>query len=99
MAKRLNGLLPDDVSVTTATQVPNGFDARRDARSRTYCYRVQNRPAPSPFERGRSLWRSAKLDRDALQACAEALVGKHDFTAFTPTETDHVHFDRDILRA
>ena len=99
LAKRLNGLLPDDVSVTTATQVPNGFDARRDARSRTYCYRVQNRPAPSPFERGRSLWRSAKLDRDALQACAEALVGKHDFTAFTPTETDHVHFDRDILRA
>ena len=63
LAKRLNGLLPDDVSVTTATQVPNGFDARRDARSRTYCYRVQNRPAPSPFERGRSLWRSAPLDR------------------------------------
>jgi tRNA pseudouridine38-40 synthase len=99
LAKRLNGLLPDDVSVTTATQVPNGFDARRDARSRTYCYRVQNRPAPSPFERGRSLWRSAKLDREALQACAEALIGTHDFTAFTPTETDHVRFDRDILRA
>ena len=99
LARRLNGLLPDDVSVKAATPAPDGFDARRDARSRTYCYRVQNSPAPSPFERGRSLWRSAKLDRDALQACAEALVGTHDFTAFTPTETDHVRFEREILRA
>jgi tRNA pseudouridine38-40 synthase len=99
LVQRLNGLLPDDVSITAARQMPDGFDARRDARSRTYCYRVQNRQSPTPFERGRSLWRSAKLDRDALQACAEALLGSHDFTAFTPTETDHVRFERDILRA
>ena len=99
LAPRLNGLLPDDVSITAATPAANGFDARRDARSRTYCYRVENRPAPSPFERGRALWRSARLDRDALSACAEALLGTHDFTAFTPTETDHVRFERDISRA
>jgi tRNA pseudouridine38-40 synthase len=99
LAQRLNGLLPDDVAVKDAAPAPSGFDARRDARSRTYCYRVQNSPAPSPFERGRSLWRSAKLDRADLQACAEASVGTHDFTAFTPTETDHVRFEREILRA
>jgi tRNA pseudouridine38-40 synthase len=34
-----------------------------------------------------------------LEACAEALVGTHDFTAFTPTETDHVRFDRDVYGA
>jgi tRNA pseudouridine38-40 synthase len=99
LARSLNGLLPDDVSVTGASRAADGFDARRDARSRTYCYRVRNAPAPSPFERGRSLWRSGELDRDALRACAEALHGTHDFTAFTPTETDHVRFERDILRA
>ena len=38
------------------------------------------------------------LDRDALHACAAALAGTHDFTAFTPTETDHVRFERDVLR-
>jgi tRNA pseudouridine38-40 synthase len=99
LARSLNGLLPDDVAVTAAARAPDGFDARRDARSRTYCYRVQNRSAPSPFERGRSLWRSGALDRDELRACAEALLGTHDFTAFTPTETDHVRFEREIMRA
>src|SRR5262249_9100373 len=39
------------------------------------------------------------LDRDVLDACARALLGTHDFTAFTPTETEHVRFERDVLRA
>jgi tRNA pseudouridine38-40 synthase len=30
---------------------------------------------------------------------AAALVGTHDFTAFTPTQTDHVRFERDVMRA
>jgi tRNA pseudouridine38-40 synthase len=37
------------------------------------------------------------LDRAALDACAAATVGQHDFTAFTPTETRHVFFDRTVL--
>jgi tRNA pseudouridine38-40 synthase len=36
---------------------------------------------------------------DALDACAAALVGRHDFTAFTPSETQHVLFERTVLRA
>ena len=39
------------------------------------------------------------MDREALDACAAALPGTHDFTAFTPTQTDHVHFDRKIFAA
>jgi tRNA pseudouridine38-40 synthase len=39
------------------------------------------------------------MDRDGLDACAAALIGKHDFTAFTPSQTDHVHFQRRILAA
>jgi tRNA pseudouridine38-40 synthase len=97
--RNLNALLPGDVSVLSSEPAPDGFDARRDARSRTYRYRVHTRSAPSPFERGRALWWPRPLDRDALRACATALVGTHDFTAFTPTETDHVRFRRDVLRA
>jgi tRNA pseudouridine38-40 synthase len=99
LARSLNGILPGDVTVTAAAPAPDGFDARRDARSRTYCYRVLARPAPSPFERGRSLWWPQPLDHGSLDACATALLGTHDFTAFTPTETDHVRFQRDIFRA
>jgi tRNA pseudouridine38-40 synthase len=97
--RNLNALLPDDVAVLASEAAPDGFDARRDARSRTYRYRVHTRSAPSPFERNRALWWPRPLDRDRLDACAAALPGTHDFTAFTPTETDHVRFERDVMRA
>lgn len=99
LARRLNGVLPADVAVTSAQVAAAGFDARRDARSRTYCYRLFVRAAPSPFEQGRSLWWPHRLDRAALDACAAALLGKHDFTAFTPTDSGHVHFERQVMRA
>jgi tRNA pseudouridine38-40 synthase len=98
-ARSLNGVLPDDVVVLDSRSASDGFDARRDAKSRTYRYRVLTRSAPSPFERGRALWWPRPLDLEALRACAAALPGSHDFTAFTPTETEHVRFERDVLRA
>jgi tRNA pseudouridine38-40 synthase len=54
-------------------------------------------PALSPFERGRALWSPQRLDPDALGRCATALAGVHDFSAFTPTDTEHVRFERRIL--
>lgn len=95
---RLNALLPDDVAVLDSRPAP-GFDARGDAISRTYCYRILNRRTRSVWLRDRALWWLRPLDRDALRACASALVGTHDFTAFTPTQTEHVRFDRDVLSA
>jgi tRNA pseudouridine38-40 synthase len=95
----LNALLPDQISVLACEAATDGFDARRDARSRSYRYRVLARPAPSPFERDRALWWPRPLDRAALDACAGALVGRHDFTAFTPTQTEHVFFDRTVFDA
>jgi len=97
--RNLNALLPADVAVLASEDAPDGFDARRDALSRTYRYRVHTRSAPSPFERTRALWWPRPVDRDALDAGAAALLGTHDFTAFTPTDTDHVRFERDVLRA
>jgi tRNA pseudouridine38-40 synthase len=99
LARSLNGVGSDDLAVTAATVVADGFDARRDARSRSYRYRLLARTAPSPFERTRALWWPHRVDRDALDACAAALPGRHDFTAFTPTQTDHVRFERDVLAA
>jgi tRNA pseudouridine38-40 synthase len=99
LAQALNANLPAEIVVLAAEAAPDGFDARRDARSRTYCYWVVNAPVLSPFERGRAMHRRSELDREALQACAVALVGTHDFTAFTPTETEHVRFERVVLAA
>jgi tRNA pseudouridine38-40 synthase len=95
----LNALLPDDVAVLSCEAAPEGFDARRDATSRAYTYLVLHRPGRSALKRGRALHWPHRLDFEALQACAGSLVGTHDFTAFTPTETDHVRFSRDVFAA
>jgi tRNA pseudouridine38-40 synthase len=99
LARNLNGVTPEDVAVRRAEPAPDGFNARFDARSRSYLYRLATTRAPSPFERGRALWWPHRVDREALDACAAALVGTHDFTAFTPTQTDHVRFERDVFAA
>jgi tRNA pseudouridine38-40 synthase len=97
--RALNALLPDDIAVLDSAPAPDGFDARRDATSRDYVYRVLARTERSALLSGRALWFPRSLDRAALHACAAALPGTHDFTAFTPTETDHVRFERDVFAA
>lgn len=96
---RLNALLPRDVAVLDCNPAPDGFDARHDAISRTYCYRVLHRRARSVWWDGRALWHGWELDRAALDACAAALHGTHDFTAFTPADTYHTRFERTVQRA
>lgn len=98
-ARSLNALLGGAVVVRESAPARPGFDARRDALSRTYCYRVLTRREPSALERGRALWWPHRTDRDALAECAEALRGTHDFTAFTPAQSQHRHFGRTILGA
>jgi tRNA pseudouridine38-40 synthase len=96
---RLNTLLPADVTVLSAEPAAADFDARSAARSRTYCYRVHARRARAVLTRGVALWWPHPLDFTALAKCARMLLGTHDFTAFTPTETGHTRFERDVLRA
>jgi tRNA pseudouridine38-40 synthase len=95
----LNALLPADVAVLASEPAAAGFDARRDAISRTYCYRIWTRRERSVFEQGRALWWGWPLSREALDECAALLAGRHDFTAFTPTENHHVRFERDVVSA
>ncbi|MHB8532586.1 MAG: tRNA pseudouridine synthase A, partial [Solirubrobacteraceae bacterium] len=96
---RLNGLLGPDLAVLAAEPMPEQFDARRDALSRTYCYRILNRRTRGVFDRATAYWWSTPLEGEALEACAAALLGSHDFTAFTPSETDHRWFRSQVRRA
>jgi tRNA pseudouridine38-40 synthase len=97
--RSVNALLPDEIAVLAAEAVPDGFSARHDALTRSYVYRVLARPSPSPFEHRRALWWPHPIDFPALEACGAALPGTHDFTAFTPTETYHQRFRRDVVAA
>lgn len=97
-AERINAVLPESISVVAAEPAPEGFDARRWARSRSYRYRVYTGPR-DPFEEGRALRWTWPIDRPALDECAAAILGEHDFTAFTPTNTEHVRFERVVLES
>jgi tRNA pseudouridine38-40 synthase len=98
--RNLNALLPHDVTVVAAEEAEPGFNARFDATSRRYVYRLHTRRwGPSPFELGRALWWPHRIDRAALDACAAALPGPHDFTAFTPSGGAHQHVVRTVLEA
>ena len=97
--RSINAVLPPEIAVLSAEEAPPGFSARHDARSRSYRYRVLARREPSPFERGRALWYPFRIEEAALHACAAALAGGHDFTAFTPAGGYHRHFERQVLHA
>jgi tRNA pseudouridine38-40 synthase len=99
LVRRVNSMLPPEIAVLAAEPAPDGFDARRDARSRTYCYWVIAGPVRNPLQAGRALWWPYPVDTEALDRCAAMLVGTHDFTAFTPTQTEHVRFERNVMRA
>jgi tRNA pseudouridine38-40 synthase len=98
-AEALNTVLPPDVAVIAAEDAPDGFHARFSARARTYRYVVLNRRERSALDARRSLWWPRAVDDEQLARSAAALRGEHDFRAFTPTETQHQAFRREIAEA
>ena len=79
-------LRPHPVAILKAERVDGSFDARFSAVRRHYLYRIVNRRADLALERGRA-WRIAQpLDLPAMQAAAQRLVGRHDFTTFRNVE-------------
>lgn len=85
-ARALNALLPEDIAVRWAREAPAGFDPRRHASSRVYTYTILNAPARSPLLRRTAHWVRSPLDAAAMAEAADALVGVHDFAAFTLKE-------------
>jgi tRNA pseudouridine38-40 synthase len=98
-AAALDAALPADVAVVAAAAAPADFHARFSATGRSYRYVVLNRRARAPLEARRAFWWPRPVERDALEAAAAALVGEHDFRAFTPTETQHDVFVRQVRAA
>jgi tRNA pseudouridine38-40 synthase len=81
LARALNGLLPLDVRVLSAARAPDGFHARRSARSKLYRYVLDTGPVQLPTRRryaGHVPW---TLDPAAVLAAAQIVAGRQDFAA------------------
>jgi tRNA pseudouridine38-40 synthase len=80
--KALNALLPDDVRVKGASEVPQSFHATLDAKAKLYRYVIDNGRVADPFQ-NRYAWHVyRRLDDAAMHRAAQFLAGRHDFHSF-----------------
>ncbi len=96
--RALNAVLPPDLAVLRAQEVPETFHARFDARRRVYQYTLYNAPLRSPLAR-RYAWHVAEpLDVAAMTAGLEMLIGEHDLASFAGSAESPTRPRRSIRR-
>jgi len=78
----LNSILPRDISVRAACEVPDDFNARFAARGKVYTYRIWNAASRPAMERNRACHVPGSLDLEIMTRAMPVLLGCHDFRAF-----------------
>ncbi len=80
--KALNSMLPEDMRVLSARDVPEDFHPRKSAVKKTYFYLIALDP-PAPVFFRRYAWEMPwPLNLEAMREAAGYLTGKMDFSAF-----------------
>ena len=82
LLKAINSKLPDDVCVRELTEVPQSFDANKDAVRKMYRYVIQDGRLQDPFMRKYAWFVRQALDVEAMSRASRCLVGRHDFRCF-----------------
>jgi tRNA pseudouridine38-40 synthase len=80
LTRKLNDLLPHDISVLDIVRIRDNFHARHDAVSRVYLYQIATRR--TAFAKPFVWWIKDRLDFEAMQLAAASIAGRHDFSAF-----------------
>ncbi|HEY2807116.1 MAG TPA: tRNA pseudouridine(38-40) synthase TruA [Gemmatimonadales bacterium] len=93
LVRAMNAVLPSDVWVASACRMQPGFDPRRDAMERTYCYRIGlDTGARSPFRRRWEWSLTPPLDEALLEGAAAMLEGTHGFQALCAAGQEKPHY-------
>lgn len=92
----INKYLPEDISVTDVTQVPDIFHARFNTTDKTYLYKIWNNESRNPFMRKYCMHVEKKLDIDKMKQASNYFLGSHDFTAFTNAKSKKKSMVREI---
>jgi tRNA pseudouridine38-40 synthase len=75
-------LKPAPVAIVAAARVDDDWHARFSATERQYLFRILMRRAPATHDQGQVWQVRNQLDLAAMQAGADRLIGRHDFTTF-----------------
>ncbi len=97
--KGLNSLLPEDIIITSCRQVHENFHARFDVKSKTYHYKILNRPMPVAIGRQYAWHIRKELNLDAMRQAARHLLGTHDFKAFEGSGSPRADTVRSIMNS
>ncbi|MDO4800293.1 MAG: tRNA pseudouridine synthase A, partial [Bacillota bacterium] len=96
----LGDSLPHDISVLSATVVPDRFHARYDATGKTYVYKIRNAHRQHPFVSRYTHYvpiRRHRIDADAMRRAASLFIGTHDFGSFMAMGSDKKNTVRTIF--
>jgi len=97
--KGLNSLLENDIVIKSCVQTDENFHARYDVKSKTYRYRILNRPLPEAIGRQYAWFIPQKLDVGAMRTAVAHILGSHDFKAFEGTGSPRSNTSRHIFKA
>lgn len=86
--RSLNAVMPEDVRVIDAEEVPDDFHARYGVREKTYEYALWHEREFCLPQRRRFVWMCGPVDFVRMEAAAAVMVGEHDFAAFQNVGTD-----------
>jgi tRNA pseudouridine38-40 synthase len=81
LSRKMNDLLPHDISIVSASRANDRFHARHDAVSRVYLYQIATRR--TAFAKPFVWWIKDRLDVTQMTRAAKLLEGRHDFSAFS----------------
>ena len=84
----VNSRLPEDIVVTRATEVPDGFNAIGSCLKKEYTYQIYNSRIRDPFYVNRVWFYPKRLDESVMAAAAAQFVGTHDFAAVRSVGTE-----------
>lgn len=87
---RLQQLFPTDIAAHQLTPVSDAFNARFDAKLRTYEYWITQQR--NPFLTELACYQYGPFDVEAMNNCAQLLLGEHDFECFSKVHTQVNHF-------
>lgn len=99
LQRALNSLLPKDIVIKKVEEVDLNFNARKDAKSKVYEYRILNQEIPSVFLRAYAWHVPYKLNWSEIKKATKTIIGEHDFSSFRSSGSNVKNNVRKILKA
>jgi len=95
----INSVLPKDIVVTNAQEMPLDFNARFSAKGKSYRYQIYHRKYPDPFLRNFAFHYPYPLDTDVMEQAAHQYIGKFDWRSFCASGSGRKEFVRTVVKS